>query len=98
MHCNAARAENTIEDHKTAVSKFFRTDKQPLDTCKNQFNEIIVTSKNKQDALRQIRHVSNTIYFNPTAFTHQELADELNHLQTKHCFTKEDVDTACKSK
>lgn len=89
-----------VEDTSTPIaSKLFRTDKNTLQTCWEQFMEIITTAPNrgKQKILLQIKQAANTIYFNPNTFGHEELANELNRLQKKYNFKKMDVDAAFKS-
>lgn len=96
-----AQVETKVIEDKPAPmeSMLFRTDKSTLQECWNQFTEIITTSpskRGKQKVLSQIRHAANSLYFNPNAFGHEELAEELNRLQKKFVFNKADIDAATK--
>lgn len=87
--------ENTSTSKiNTVTTKLYRIDNLSMEICQDKFNDIIITSpKNgKQKVLRGIRN--NMSHFNPDCFSHEELANELNNLQTKFIFTKADVDKA----
>lgn len=88
----------TIPKINTEPTKLYRTDRLPVEICQDKFNDIIITSpKNgKQRVLRSIR--DNMSHFNPDCFSHDELANELNNLQSRFVFTKADVDNVYKDK
>lgn len=99
---NGIQIEDVVIADETSApmeSMLFRTDKSTLQECWNQFTEIITTSpskRGKQKVLSQIKHAANSLYFNPNAFCHEELAKELNRLQKKYEFSKMDIDAAFK--
>lgn len=82
-------------DLAPVVSSLFKvSDRNPIVACQQAFNEIISSApkRGKQTVLRKLHSTEYSFYFNCTAFSHQELANELNHLQQKYSFTTNDVD------
>lgn len=94
----AEQNEKEPADKQETPSKFFRTDKNLLDVCQRVFNDIIAKAppRGKQKILAEIKKPAHSIYFNPSAFSHEELANELNRLQNDFVFKKADVDAAYK--